>query len=213
MVGQLSTVLDGNSMRTFGHRWKSKRYVVVTMYFVCCAYLIGFSLDLRSLGYFLSISLIVGLLLFLAAWLAGRLSLRASSGDIEQLRDISMLVAGAGGILVNALLQGMAVQYDHVAIPKNAFISVYCALLLLGSPMPLLPGDRLFYKTSRRARSVVFLAVVLSSFWRIGMLIPALFIYFDKDCSPAESTSSRVFGMAMVGLSMIAAVGVVLASR
>jgi hypothetical protein len=213
MMGELSTVFGGNSMRAFGHRWKSKRYVVVTIYFICCAYLIGLSVDLRSLEYVLSIFLIMGLVLLLMGWLAGRPRLRSDSGDGDRIRDLSMLAAGAGGILVNALLQGMTVLYEHVAIPKGAFISVYCALLLLGSPMPLLPGDTLFYKASRRAHSILFLAVVVSSFWRIGMLIPALFIYFDKDCSSAERISSKAFGMTMVGLSLIAAIGVVLASR
>ena len=163
----------------------------------------------------------VGLVFFLTYWLAASLCLGAASDEMERSKDISMLLAAGWGILANAALQTTALRYGHVTIPKDAFVSLYCALLLLGSPMPFFPGDTLFYKISKKARGFMFLALMVSSIWRIGMLIPALFNYVDKDCSRTgvlndgdlENHYYRVFGATAAGLSTIAAIGIGLASR
>jgi hypothetical protein len=162
------------------HPWKLNRCVVVTIYFICCAYLVGFSTGLHSVEYVSIIFSVIYLVQFLADWVAGRLIPTANSDERERNRNLSLLVAGIAGLFVNAVIQAMALRYDYAAIPNSAFISVYCALLFLGSPMPLLPGDRLFFMAPRWARSILFLAIVVSANWRFGMLIPALFIYVER---------------------------------
>lgn len=151
-------------------------------------------------------------------WYLTRGNVNWTTEKAEGIREVSAVVAAGTGILINGVGQLLARRFDSLSLLHDAFITWYCTLLLLGSPMPFFPGDGLFCRISAKARSYMFLLVAISSAWRIGMLIPAMFMYIDLESPSTEylddielnGRSKCIRGWTMAGMSALCVLGIVL---
>lgn len=215
---QSSTEAGLNSAAKARTRRNWKGNLVEAAYLTCCAYLTGFSEEPGSIRYFVGMLLGVIVVFIVIRRILFHLAQPLATEQMEEIATAAMLTAATAAIMANVALQTTVLRHPHSPVPRGAIISVYCALLLLGCPMPLLPGERLFYKVGQRARAIVFLAVIVSSIWRVGMLVPALFVYFDRNSLPPVGPDAvgkharrlRAMGIVVAGLGATAAVGTVL---